>query len=218
MKPSTFASNTSITSRPQDEGKIYVGYAVTDGVLDTENSNWTGNPANLVLGSAVTGEGFTAVRAAGAGNTYVTGKLELTDSSDGQTASDFTGVGAAIAVSDGANVVAYDTDYYSEGFVRAFAVIENASMVIQNSEILALGKNPLTDAYDGYYNSANTSMMISPPWVLGIQGGIRAINVLGEGASLIVADSQISTGGWGVISTDGCQSPYLWLFNSTLNN
>ena len=218
MKVSSFATNDSDTSRPQDEGKIYVGYAITEGALDAANSNWTGNAANIALNNSVTGEGFTAVRASGEGsNVYISGKLELKDASDGQVASDFTGTGTAIVVSGGASAVAYDMDYYSEGFARSFAIVQDSSLVIQNSDILAMGKNPLKEAWDGYYNSANMSMMISPPWVLGIQGGIRAINVLGEGTSLVIADSTVTAGGWGVVSTDGCKNPYLYLYNSTLN-
>ena len=218
MKASSFATNNSDTSRPQDEGKIYVGYAITDGALDAENSNWEGDVTKPIeLANEVDGEGFTAVRAYGDTTASVTGTLILKDDSDGQVVSDFKGVGAAITGADGATIYVNDMNYYSEGFARSFAVVQNSTMVVTNSDITALGKNALTDAWDGYYNSANTSMMISPPWVLGIQGGIRGVNLLGVGSTLVVADSTVATGGWGVLSTDGCTSPYMYLYNSSLD-
>ena len=218
MKASSFESNNSDTSRPQDKGNIYVGYAITDGKLDADNSNWTGGATSITLNSSVSGEGFTAVRASGKDtHSFVKGKLDLTDESDGRIASDITGTGAAITAADGAAVTAYDMEYYSEGFARSFAVIEDSSMIIQNSEILAMGKDPLTASWVGYSNSDDDAKMISAPWVLGVQGGVRAVNVLGKNSSLIVADSTVSAGGSGAISSDNCEEPYLYVYDSTLN-
>ena len=53
MKASSFESNNSDTSRPQDKGNIYVGYAITDGKLDADNSNWTGGATSITLNSSV---------------------------------------------------------------------------------------------------------------------------------------------------------------------
>ena len=217
MTVSDFQTSNSDTGRAQDLGHVYVGYAITDGAQDEANSNWTAeDPANIVFDDEVEGEGFTALRAEGEQEINVTGTLTLKDTSDGQYASDFTGTGVAITGYNGTVLNVKDMTYYSEGFSRSFAIVQNASLIIEDSEITAMGRNPLTESYDGYYNSANTSMMISPPWVLGIQGGIRTINVLGTGSNLVVADSDITAGGWGVLSSDGCTSPYFYLFNTTL--
>ena len=189
LKVSSFATNDNDKSRPQDEGHIYVGYAITDGQLDADNSNWEGDIANIALDNVVEGEGFTAIRAEGDTTVSVTGNLVLQDDSDGQFVSDFTGTGVGITGANGAKIYADNMMYLSTGFARSFAIIQNGTLVLTNSDITALGRNPLTDAWDGYYNSANTSMMISPPWVLGIQGGIRALNVLGSNSTLVVADS-----------------------------
>ena len=221
LRVSTFSSNDSDTTRPDDAGHIYVGYAITDGGLDADNSNWeTDDIGNITLDNVVEGEGFTAVRAWG-GDTQVnvTGSLVLEDQSDGTYASDFTGTGAAITAANGAGVYVNDMMYQSDGFLRSFGIVENGTMIISNSDITALGADPLTDAYEGYYNSAQTSMMLSPPWVLGIQGGIRAVNVLGrEHPSTFVAmDSIITSGGWADVSTDGCTTPQLYFFHCELN-
>ena len=58
--------------------------------------------------------------------------------------------------------------------------------------------------------------MISPPWILGIYGGVRASNVLGTNSSFTVADSTIESGSWAVISTDDCSTPTVNVINSTL--
>jgi len=215
LKVSSFSTNNNDSSRPQDEGHIYVGYAITDGELDVENSNWeTDDIENIALDNVVEGPGFTGIRVNGAATVNVTGALILQDDTDGVYASDFTGTGAGITGANGAAVYVDDMMYLSQGFVRAFAIVQNGTLVVTNSDITALGKDPLTGAWDGYYNSANTSMMLSPPWVLGIQGGIRPVNILGAGSTFVFADSSITSGGWACVSTDGCQTPYLYMYNS----
>ena len=202
-----------------DIGHIYVGYAIEDGVLNRANSNWKlPDTSSVVFNNYVSGEGFTALYATGKGtNVNVSGKLTLVDDSDGQYASDFTGTGVAIVVDDYAKVNASNLNIYTEGFVRAAAIVYNgAEMTVKNSSLVTMGANPLTEAYDGYKNSANTSKMISPPWVLGIQGGIRTFNVLGKKPTLNIIGSYLATGGWGVLSTDGCTEPLLNIVDSTL--
>lgn len=202
-----------------DIGHIYVGYAIEDGVLNRANSNWKlPDTGSVVFNNYVSGEGFTALYATGKGTEVkASGKLTLVDDSDGQYASDFTGTGVAIVVDDYAKVNASNLNIYTEGFVRAAAIVYNgAEMTVRNSSLVTMGANPLTESYDGYKNSANTSKMISPPWVLGIQGGIRTINVLGTKPTLNVIDSYLASGGWGVLSTDGCTKPLLNTVDSTL--
>ena len=219
MTVSSYQTSNSDTGRAQDQGHVYVGLAITDGAVVEADSNWEApeDIENIVLDAEVEGEGFTAIRAEGEQTIGLSGSLTLTDSSDGQYASDFTGTGVAVTGYNGSIIRVNGMKYYSEGFSRSFSIVQNASLFIEDSEITAMGRNPLTESYDGYYNSANTSMMISPPWVLGIQGGIRTINVLGTGSNLVIADSVITAGGWGVLSSDGCTAPYFNLFNSELN-
>ena len=106
LKVSSFATNDNDKSRPQDEGHIYVGYAITDGQLDADNSNWEGDIANIALDNVVEGEGFTAIRAEGDTTVSVTGNLVLQDDSDGQFVSDFTGTGVGITGANGAKIYA----------------------------------------------------------------------------------------------------------------
>ncbi|MGI5970149.1 MAG: S-layer homology domain-containing protein [Oscillospiraceae bacterium] len=164
-------------------------------------------------------EPFNTVLAKGEGTDItLTGKIEVRDDGDGSKASDFSARGAAITATDYATVRVEDMEIYTEGFVRAALISdEEADLFVKNSKITAMGANPLTEAYPGYKNSAIMQLMISPPWVLGIQGGARTANMLGKNSSLSVIGSDISSGGWGVLSTDSGSNFRMNVVDSTLS-
>ena len=221
MDVSSYATLDAVATRPQDEGYIYVGYDVVDGKL-TDESNWTGDTDNITLNNVVTGAGFTAVHASGEMSeaTVNGGTLILTNNADdnqGEHASDFTGMGAAFVAADSAKLTVKNVDVTTDGFVRAGVVVDHGAVAwIEDSSFVTYGANPLTDAYEGYVNSATTSKMLSPPWVLGIQGGIRTVNVLDTQATFVLVNSTMASGGWGVVSTDGCTTPKLVIIDSKL--
>lgn len=222
MTASSYATLDAVSSRPQDEGYIYVGVDVVDGQV-TDESNWSAADVNnITLANAVVGAGFTAVHASGE-MTDVTvsgGDLVLVNGkndSQGEHASDFTGMGAAFVAADSARLTVKDVNLTTDGFVRAGFVVDHGAVAwIEDSDVVTYGANPLTDAYEGYVNSANTGKMLSPPWVLGIQGGIRTVNVLDTEATFVLVNSSLKSGGWGVVSTDGCTRPKLILIDSQL--
>ena len=221
MKVSDYASLDAVKTRSQDQGFIYVGYDVVDGEL-TDQSNWTGDISAIKLNNVVSGAAFTAVRASGEMSdvTVDGGTLVLMNNADdnqGVHASDFTGAGAAFVSFDNAKLTVKNVDVTTDGFVRAGVVVDHeATAWIEDSSFITYGANPLTEAYDGYVNSATTSKMLSPPWVLGIQGGIRTVNVLDTNATFVLVNSYMASGGWGVVSTDGCTTPKLVIIDSTL--
>ena len=221
MNVSSYATLDAVATRSQDKGYIYVGYDVVDGEL-TDESNWTGDISGITLNNAVSGAGFTAVRASGEMSdvTVNGGTLVLTngaDDSQGEHASDFTGMGAAFVSFDDAKLTVKDVDVTTDGFVRAGVIVDHGAVAwIEDSSFVTYGADPLTEAYDGYVNSATTSKMLSPPWVLGIQGGIRTVNVLDTQATFVLVNSSMASGGWGVISTDGCTKPTLIIIDSNL--
>ena len=224
MSVSEFGTNNTDTGRAEhDTGHIYVGIAATDGVIDEANSNWADKAEQaegaytIEFNDEVEGEGFTALRAFGEGEYSVSGNLYLHDEGDGTYDSDFTGMGAAVTAANGAKVYVNGMNYLSEGIVRSFGNITGADLFVENSVLTAMGADSLKDFHDEYYNTAQTTIMISPPWVLGIQGAVRTINVLGVNSNLTIADSDITSGGWAVLSTDGCTAPYYWLYNTRLN-
>lgn len=223
MQVSEFGTNNTDTGREEhDTGHIYVGVAVTNGEIDEANSNWADKAVqedgsiSVALNDEVDGVGFTAVRAFGDSTVNVTGDLALYDDGDGTYDSDFTGMGTAVTGADGASIYVKDMTFNSDGIVRSFGNITGSDMFVENSSLTALGGNPFLDFYPDYVNTYKTSVMISPPWILGFQGAIRTINVLGLNSNLVIADSDVASGGWAVLSTDGCTSPYYWIYNSTL--
>ncbi len=169
----------------------------------------------------VTGTGFTSVYAHGDdADVTVSGKLTLLDDSDGQQASDFSGQGSATVAYDGASLTLKDLEYYSEGFERGVTVVsERSTVTIEDSDILVMGANPLTEAYEGYHSSADQSYMISPPWCLGLYGGGRILNMIGTEPRLIIKNS-VLTGGevWGILSTDAGSSMTIVVVDSELNS
>ena len=176
------------------------------------------------------GSGFTALAVQGesgdaASNVNIDNvDLEATDDEDGTNASDFTGLGAAILTygndeNNQSTVNIKNSNIKTKGFERDGIIVEDYSDVIMEDSTLDVeGANPLPgkDAYDGYLSSANQSYMLSPPWILGIVGGARAANVLGTDSSLSVVNSDVTAGGWAVLSTDACTRPVINVINSTL--
>lgn len=210
---------TSFTQRSND--KFSIGYYIKDGNLIKSTSllSDTERPvSNLDLDIVASGEAFGSVIATGkATDLTLTGTIFVSDNGDGKNASDFSGLGAQVIVSEYANVKARKMKIDTKGFMRAaFICDSHGQVLIEDSTITTLGANPLTQAYEGYVNSASQNKMLSPPWVLGIQGGIRAFNILGDKATLTVTGSTISSGGWAVLSTDACTSPVVNVVDSTL--
>ena len=240
MTPSSYAYQVQDTGRQsKDAGHVYIGYDIEDGALVAAESNWIEADAVSFTSDAeydaiidmdvtVEGPGFTAVRSSGDSTVYVTGTYDIRDDENGYYASDFTGTGVSFISNLGSHLVLEDIDFTSHGFSRAFAMAYGTKMQmsgsadavstildIRGSTVMAYGHDPF-DTWEGYTSSANTSIMITPPYVLGIYGGIRTLNVLGTKATLIVEDSYLASGGWGVLSSDGCDSPYFYIIDSTL--
>jgi hypothetical protein len=212
MKTTYEGTATSYTGRGTDA--FSVGYYIQDGKIVAKNSLLADKDAaasNFKLDLVAEGEGFNAIIANGKDTDItVTGTITATDKGDGKNASDFSGLGTMILAHDHANVTVKDMKIDTDGFVRAaFIADDHGSIMVKNTTVTAMGANPLTEAFDGFVNSANQAIMISPPWVLGIQGGIRGGNMLGDDTTLSVIDSGITVSGWAVLSTDACNNPMM---------
>lgn len=190
MKPSDYATLTNYTNR-DDTGNIYVGHDVSAS-------------EEIVLDDTVTGAGYSSVVASGEmAQADITGTLVLTDDSSGEMASDFNGQGSAFVAYGGAQMNIEDATVYTDGFERTGIIVsQQANVMVKNSDFTVLGANPLTEAYDGYVNSANQNIMLSPPWPLGIMGGARVVNMIGTTPTLTILDSTLTSGGWALLSTD----------------
>ena len=176
------------------------------------------------------GSGFTALTLQGTGDDGSTTAslkgvdITAADDEDGTNCSDFTGLGSVV-VASGVNDSAHnlvtldDVTMSTTGFARDAVVVNDyADAVITNSSIVVNGADPRPggDIYEAYRNSANTSYMVSPPWILGITGGARGTNMFGKQASLSLVSSYVEAGAWAVLSTDSCTSPVLNVVNSEL--
>jgi len=212
-------SATHYTRRGND--KFSVGYYVKDGTIIDKYSLLADKDAavsRLDLDIVANGEAFNSVIATGKGTDLtLTGSISASDNGDGSRASDFSGLGAQIVAADYAKVKVNSMKIDTKGFLRAAFISDNhAQILVKDSTVTTLGANPLTQAYKTYVNSANQNIMLSPPWVLGIQGGIRTGNMLGEKSTLTVINSTVSSGGWAVLSTDDCTSPVMNVVDSTM--
>jgi hypothetical protein len=210
---------THYTRRGKD--KFSVGYFVKDGAIIKEHSllaDKDGPVSNLDLDIVAKGEGFDSVIATGKGTDLtLTGTISASDNGDGKNASDFSGLGVQIVASDYAKVKVHSMKIDTQGFLRAALIVDNyAHIFVEDSTITTMGANPLTQAWKGYVNSANQNIMLSPPWVLGIQGGVRAANMIGNKSTLTAINSTVTSGGWAVLSTDEGNSPVMNVVDTTL--
>ena len=145
----------------------------------------------------------------------------FSDNSDGKNANDFTGLGVVFVVTGSkdtkTDLTLQNVNIKTDGFSRDAVVVDAyANAFIISSDIETLGNNPLTEVYEGYASNAAQAYMVSPPWILGIYGGVRAANTLGTDSTFNLIDSTMTTGGWAVISTDDCTRPTVNVVNSKM--
>ena len=141
----------------------------------------------------------------------------LTDA-DGSDTCDFSGKGTAIAAfGSDANVTITDSTIHTAG-VATMPIFadEEATVTVQSSVLQSDGGTLNSD----YLNTPTQTLMVAPPWILGIMGNARCSNMMGRDTTTNVIDSETSAGAWAVLSTDAGDDMYLNVYNSslTLNN
>ena len=141
----------------------------------------------------------------------------LTDA-DGSDTCDFSGKGTAIAAfGSDANVTVTDSTIHTAG-VATMPIFadEGATVTIKSSVLQSDGGTLNSD----YLNTPTQTLMVAPPWILGIMGNARCSNMMGWDTTTNVIDSETSAGAWAVLSTDAGDDMYLNVYNSslTLNN
>ncbi|MBR2842816.1 MAG: hypothetical protein IKF06_06020, partial [Lachnospiraceae bacterium] len=219
---STFILGAMI-SGSEVTGNLKDAAAVESGAVRIENVSVKSELGDAINDKSAANTGFAAIVGTDADTSVTIKNADLTfsDNSDGKNANDFTGLGAVIVATGGENtkteLLIDSVDIKTDGFGRDGVIVDAyANAVMTNSNIYTAGSNPLTEAYPGYASTAAQAYMISPPWILGIYGGVRAANVLGNSSSFTVVDSTIESGSWAVISTDDCSKPTVNVINSTL--
>lgn len=224
-----------------DENNVYLGYSIVNGEVVEADSNWDVSALTeedgvyqINLNAAVDGDSFTAAYVLGNGSVIdVSGSLIITTDEEASgyyddegnfiTAnSDMSATGAALAITDGGQAYVHDLYYVSEGFVRSLAVVwgdgEYSTILdVRDSEIYTLGADPISETPEGFLDGGlDFNTMICPPWVLGLYGGTRTVNILNEKGTLTIVNSTFGSAGWAILSADSCTDPVFNVVDSTL--
>lgn len=139
--------------------------------------------------------------------------LNMDSANTDDTLSDFSAYGAAIAAFANTDLTLNNVTVHTSGVEKSALIADQgADVYITDSDLYAAGG----DLTDDYVNSAIQSEMCAPPWVLGISGNARTINMLGDYPALTVVDSSIGSNGWATISTDACTQPTMAVIDSDL--
>ena len=141
----------------------------------------------------------------------------LTDA-DGSDTCDFSGKGTAIAAfGSDANVTITDSTIHTAGVATMPIFADDGATVTVQSSLLQSDGGTLNS---DYLNTPSQTLMVAPPWILGIMGNARCSNMMGRDTTTNVIDSETSAGAWAVLSTDAGDDMYLNVYNSslTLNN
>ena len=144
--------------------------------------------------------------------------IDLITDADGTDTCDFSGKGTAVAAfGREANVVLENATVHTAG-VAAMPIFadDGAVLTVKNATLQSDGGT----LYKEYLSTPDQKLMVAPPWILGIMGTSRCLNLMGNGTTANVIDSKTSAGAWAVLSTDAGTDMYLNVYNSslTLNN
>ncbi len=145
-------------------------------------------------------------------------KIELLTDADGSDTCDFSGKGSAIAAfGNDADVTVTDSEIHTAGVATMPVFADDGATVTIRSSVLQSDGGTL---HSDYLNTPSQTLMVSPPWILGIMGTSRCSNMMGTGTTTNVIDSETSAGAWAVLSTDAGNDMYLNVYNTslTLNN
>lgn len=151
---------------------------------------------------------------------YVVSGAEITmlTEADGTDTCDFSGKGTAIAAfGSDANVTVSDSSIHTAGVATMPIFADDGATVTIRSSVLQSDGGTLSG---DYLNTPSQTLMVAPPWILGIMGTSRCSNMMGTNTTTNVIDSETSAGAWAVLSTDAGNNMALNIYNSslTLNN
>jgi hypothetical protein len=167
--------------------------------------------SNIAMRS--TSDNFSGIMVDGGEYAVKDSSFDFISKSDGSDVCDFDGFGAVISAYNNAKVTVENVKIRTEGVARlAFFVHDFSDMLVSDSSFDVMGGT----LYDGYVNSADTSLMVAPPWVLGITGNARGTNLLGSCSTFTVVRTDARAANWGVISTDGGSDMLMTVVDSML--
>ncbi|MGV1008295.1 MAG: hypothetical protein ACOYBY_06765 [Dermatophilaceae bacterium] len=157
------------------------------------------------------GEGFNGVYVKDATYTLARARLSLV----GNGRYDFVGAGAAVVASGAATrLLVKDTTITNEGAVRTGLVATDGSNVIVKDSTIRTHDGVLPSDFQP---TIFPGQMRSAPWMLGIVGNVRATNLAGANTKATYIGSDVSSTGWGVLSTDSVSNGQLTAINSRIS-
>ncbi|WP_329280838.1 hypothetical protein [Streptomyces sp. NBC_01451] len=159
-----------------------------------------------------TGECFDGVYVKDADYTLERPVISLT----GNGRCDFAGYGAAVVGAGAATTLVVDgARITTKGVVRTGVIADaGANVVVKNSRIHT--RNGVLPA--DYQATVETPYMQSVPWMLGLDGNVRATNLIGAGSRATYLDSTVFSETWGALSVEGGQGLKLTVVNSRVGN
>ena len=143
--------------------------------------------------------------------------FEMNTTADGSDTNDFSGLGAAVMVANAGSVLEVsDSTIETTGVAKlALFTVDGALSIVRNSTLIS---NSGT-VYDGYMSTADQSIMVAPPWVLGLGGDLcnaRTTNLMGDYSVAVYIDSDFQAAGWGALSTDSGTNMHMVVINTSV--
>ena len=118
----------------------------------------------------------------------------MTIRGEGDGANDFQGEGAMVLSQGTADVTVADSAILTKGVIRTAAAVRDSGILRINGSVIYTEE---TEDTQEEYDALVVPMMKRTPFALGLEGVVRATNVLGAGQG-IYTDSLIVSSGWGV--------------------
>ncbi len=199
-------------------------YVTADGI-SSERSSTDRIASGAYDGSAASGvvisdsvSGHNGILIYNTDYTITGAKIDLLTDADGSDTCDFSGKGSAVAVfGSEADVTISDSEIHTSGVATMPVFADDGAVVTIRSSVLQSDGGTL---HSSYLNTPSQTLMVAPPWILGIMGTSRCTNMMGDDTTTNVIDSETSAGAWAVLSTDAGSDMYLNVYNTslTLNN
>ncbi|MFE2062675.1 hypothetical protein ACFXDH_09750 [Streptomyces sp. NPDC059467] len=159
-----------------------------------------------------TGECFNGVYVESGSYTLQGTAISLT----GNGRSDFAGYGAAV-VGDGSStkLVVDGARVSNKGVVRTTVIADNGANVLVKDSFLRARNGVLPSDYQA---TVETPYMESVPWMLGLDGNVRATNLIGKNSIATYLNSTVFSETWGALSVEGGSGLKLTSINSHVGN
>ncbi|MFG2936887.1 hypothetical protein [Streptomyces sp. NPDC048282] len=194
---------------------LYVGSDGVDSaksVLSAVRGGKVTDAAARGVSIASTGECFNGVYVESGSYTLQGATINLT----GNGRSDFAGYGAAV-VGDGSStkLVVDGARVSNTGVVRTTVIANGGANVLVKDSFLRARNGVLPSDYQA---TVETPYMESVPWMLGLDGNVRATNLIGKGSIATYLNSTVFSETWGALSVEGGSGLKLTAINSHVGN